>query len=93
MNALAQSSLPSWRPRLIFGVLGAGFCAILYQSWQTQVEQSGFLRAQGQQRYQRQLPMPAPARGEIFDRYGQPLALSVPSSTLWVDPKVFAQHA
>ncbi|MDD3759318.1 MAG: penicillin-binding protein 2 [Acidithiobacillus sp.] len=92
MNGLAESSLPSWRPRLIFAVLGAGFCAILYQSWQTQVEQSAFLRAQGQQRYQRQLPLPAPARGEIFDRYGQPLALSVPSSTLWVDPKVFAQQ-
>ncbi|WP_308389404.1 penicillin-binding protein 2 [Acidithiobacillus sp. AMEEHan] len=92
MSTLAQAPLPVWRPRLIFGMLGAGFCAILYQSWQTQVEQSGFLRAQGQQRYQRQLPLPAPARGEIFDRDGRALALSVPSSTLWVDPKVFAQQ-
>ncbi|MEY2341933.1 peptidoglycan D,D-transpeptidase FtsI family protein [Acidithiobacillus sp. IBUN Pt1247-S3] len=92
MTAIAYSPLPRWRPRLVLGVLGAGFCAILYQSWQTQVEQSGFLRAQGQQRYQRQLPLPATARGEIFDRNGQPLALSVPSSTVWIDPKVFGQQ-
>ena len=83
--------LPSWRPRLLLGLLGAGFCGILYQTWQTQVEHSGFLRSQGQQRYQRNVPIPAPARGEILDRNGQVLAVSVRSSTVWVDPRIFAK--
>ncbi|MEL5847743.1 MAG: penicillin-binding protein 2 [Candidatus Igneacidithiobacillus chanchocoensis] len=92
MTPAVAAPQPSWRPRLLLGILAAGFAGILYQSWQTQIEQSGFLRSQGQQRYQRLLPLPTPPRGEILDHNGRPLAMSVPSSALWVDPKVFSNQ-
>ncbi|WP_350616097.1 penicillin-binding protein 2 [Pseudomonas sp. HY7a-MNA-CIBAN-0227] len=48
-----------------------------------------FLNNEGRKRSTR-LTETVPVRGTIFDRFKQPLAVSTPVSTLWVNPKQFA---
>ena len=48
-----------------------------------------FLSSEGRKRSTRLIET-APVRGTIFDRFNQPLAVSTPVSTLWVNPKKFA---
>lgn len=47
-----------------------------------------FLQGQGNARVLRTLPVSA-HRGMIVDRYGEPLAVSTPVDTVWVDPQKF----
>lgn len=48
-----------------------------------------FLNNEGRKRSMRLIET-APVRGTIFDRFNQPLAVSTPVSTLWVNPRQFA---
>ncbi|OAE13840.1 penicillin-binding protein 3A [Pseudomonas simiae] len=48
-----------------------------------------FLNNEGRKRSTRIIEA-TPVRGTIFDRFNQPLAVSTPVSTLWVNPKQFA---
>lgn len=48
-----------------------------------------FLSSEGRKRSTRLIEI-SPVRGTIFDRFNQPLAVSTPVSTLWVNPKEFA---
>ncbi|QJI21465.1 MULTISPECIES: peptidoglycan D,D-transpeptidase FtsI family protein [unclassified Pseudomonas] len=48
-----------------------------------------FLSGEGRKRSTR-VTETVPVRGTIFDRFNQPLAVSTPVSTLWVNPKQFA---
>ncbi|APV42072.1 penicillin-binding protein 3A [Pseudomonas frederiksbergensis] len=48
-----------------------------------------FLNNEGRKRSTRLIET-MPVRGTIFDRFNQPLAVSTPVSTLWVNPKQFA---
>lgn len=48
-----------------------------------------FLNNEGRKRSTRLIET-VPVRGTIFDRFNQPLAVSTPVSTLWVNPKQFA---
>lgn len=48
-----------------------------------------FLSNEGRKRSIRLIET-APVRGTIFDRFNQPLAVSTPVSTLWVNPRQFA---
>ena len=47
-----------------------------------------FLASEGRKRTTRMIET-IPVRGTIFDRFSQPLAVSTPVSTLWVNPKQF----
>ncbi|MFJ7315432.1 peptidoglycan D,D-transpeptidase FtsI family protein [Pseudomonas sp. NPDC098747] len=48
-----------------------------------------FLNNEGRKRSTRLIET-IPVRGTIFDRFNEPLAVSTPVSTLWVNPKQFA---
>ncbi len=48
-----------------------------------------FLNNEGRKRSTRLIET-VPVRGTIFDRFNEPLAVSTPVSTLWVNPKQFA---
>jgi cell division protein FtsI (penicillin-binding protein 3) len=48
-----------------------------------------FLSSEGRKRSTRLIEI-APVRGTIFDRFNQPLAVSAPVSTLWINPRQFA---
>lgn len=50
-----------------------------------------FLKAQGDARTHRAIPIPA-YRGTLTDRHGEPLAVSVPVITLWANAKRLSQR-
>ncbi|WP_291511298.1 penicillin-binding protein 2 [Acidithiobacillus sp.] len=81
--------LPAWRARAVWTLLGLGLGGTMLASWDAQVLRHHQLRDQGDQRYLRQLPLPLPARAPIVDRHGEVLAVSVPTTTLWADPRFF----
>lgn len=70
------------------GLICLAFVGMAYQAYDLQVKQVDFLREQGEHRYLRELPIPA-MRGAIYDRNGEPLALSTPMRSIWVNPKEF----
>ena len=74
-------------------VLALMLCGFMYMGWRAydlQVRQADFLRQQGAQRYLREVPLPT-LRGAIYDRNGEPLALSTPMRSLWVNPAEFRE--
>ena len=72
----------------ILGVLGLG---ILARAIDLQVLKRGFLTEQGSERFMRTAKMPA-HRGNIVDRFGEPIAVSTPVTTVAVNPSVVAQN-
>jgi cell division protein FtsI (penicillin-binding protein 3) len=77
------------RGRIVGGVLGLVAAALLARAVDLQVLKHGFLASQGEERFSRMQRIPA-HRGSITDRYGEPLAVSTPVDTVWVDPAVLA---
>ena len=77
-----------WRSVLLLaGVMGAGVLLegrILY----LQVLKKDFLSAQGDDRHLRTVQIPV-NRGPITDRHGEPLAVSTPVDSIWVNPQAF----
>jgi cell division protein FtsI (penicillin-binding protein 3) len=80
------------RGRLVAGALCLGAAALIARAVDLQVMKRGFLATQGEERYMRTLRIPA-HRGAITDRFGEPLAVSTPVDTVWVDPSVVAAQA
>jgi len=71
--------------RLLFITLVVGL------SWRLadiQILNSDFLRNQGDARHLRKVPVAA-HRGMILDRHGEPLAISTPVHSVWLNPQVF----
>lgn len=64
---------------VLFLVLGGG---ALYRH----VLESDFLGREGRMRFLRSVEMPA-YRGMITDRHGEPLAVSTPVDSVWVNPR------
>jgi cell division protein FtsI (penicillin-binding protein 3) len=68
------------------GVIAAGLLLVLLRLVQLTVVQNDKLVRQATVQHQRRLVL-APRRGEIVDRYGEPLALSFPTESLFVRRK------
>lgn len=85
-HPLLHLDLQRWRMRLTLALLFGGFLALSARAVYLQVWQSEFLTNQGEKRAHRILPIPA-HRGIITDRRGEPLAVSTPVETLWIDPR------
>ena len=77
---------PVWRLYAVFLVLFALFATGLWKTWKLQVSENDFLQLQGDARTLRNDVIVA-NRGNILDRNGQPLAISTPVQSLWVNPK------
>ncbi|WP_211208273.1 peptidoglycan D,D-transpeptidase FtsI family protein [Leeia oryzae] len=77
--------LPAWRSALVFGLLGAGFFALVGRSLYLQVQQDVFLQKEGEARYSRIIPLVA-KRGVITDRNGLTLARSAQAASVWANP-------
>lgn len=76
----------SWRlnlVRLSFIVIGLG---LLWRLVDIQVINPDFLRNQGDARHLRNVPIVA-HRGMILDRHGEPLAISTPVHSVWLNPQ------
>ena len=78
------------RARITVAVLACVACVLLARAVQLQVLDREFLAQEGDKRYLREATMPA-HRGAIVDRFGEPLAVSSPVDTVWVNPQVLAQ--
>lgn len=82
-----QFTRRSWVLIVLLSIFGLG---ILGRAIDLQVLNHGFLAEQGSERFMRVIKMPA-HRGNIVDRFGEPIAVSTPVSTVYVNPQVITQ--
>ncbi len=78
-----------WRVYLLFGLLACGAAALTWRAVNLQLNDNGFLLSKGTQNFSRVMEIAA-HRGTITDRYGEPLAVSTPVDSIWVNPKELA---
>ena len=81
---------PASRFRLgvVYSALGVATLVLLWRVVDLHVFHKEFLQDQGDARYLRVVPIPA-HRGMITDRHGEPLAISTPVDSVWVQPATF----
>ena len=75
-----------WRFRLVITLLLGMVAVICWRIVDLHVFDHDFLKAHGDARSVRHIPIPA-HRGLITDRNGEPQAVSTPVTTIWVNPK------
>ena len=83
-----HSNLTAFQGRRIFLYLCMGLAAVtlLYRAVCLQVLDKEFLLHQGEARHLRDVSLPA-HRGMILDRNGEPLAISTPVESVWINPQ------
>ena len=74
-----------WRVWLLMGLLGASALGLAWRAVDLQLVDHGFLAKEGDARFSRVLEIAA-HRGTITDRHGEPLAVSTPVDSIWVNP-------
>jgi cell division protein FtsI (penicillin-binding protein 3) len=88
-NAQAASASFKWRSYLLVGLLVCGAAGLVYRAVNLQLVDHSFLAKEGDARFSRVAQIAA-HRGTITDRYGEPLAVSTPVDSVWVNPKELA---
>lgn len=76
----------------LFILLAFGFSGILVRLVQLQVGDARSYRALAREQRVRTISLPA-ARGSVFDRNGEELALSLPAKAVYADPRLVTQPA
>ena len=74
-----------WRAAFLMALLALAALGLLWRAVNLQLVDHGFLARQGDARFSRVLEIAA-HRGTIADRYGEPLAVSTPVDSIWVNP-------
>ena len=74
------------RRLVLIGLMLGGFLVLAGRSAQLQLVEQEFLQEQGDARHLRVVQVPA-HRGMIVDRNGEPLAISTPVQSVWVNPQ------
>jgi len=85
-HTMLHLDLQRWRMRLTLALLFGGFAALSVRAVYLQAWHNDFLNEEGEKRVQRVAPIPA-YRGVISDRRGEPVAVSTPVETLWMNPR------
>ena len=82
------------RPRLVavLAVALVGFAILLGRVALLQTAEAASFRQAGERQRVRSTTLPA-ARGAIFDRNGYELAISIPQTTIWADPRLIIDPA
>ena len=82
-----QSRAPSARRRMLLvgGLLALTSVGLLARAFDLQVVREHFYQRQGDARFLRTMSIPV-SRGTIFDRNGEPLAVSAPVMSIWANP-------
>ena len=78
----------AWRLQVVRVAFISLVVALSWRLADIQVLNPDFLREQGDARHVRKVPISA-HRGMILDRHGEPLAISTPVHSVWVNPQVF----
>lgn len=76
---------------VVGGFLGLAGIALVVRAVDLQLLNNDFYQQQGDARFLREIPIPV-SRGTIFDRNGEPLAISSPVESIWANPKELLQH-
>jgi cell division protein FtsI (penicillin-binding protein 3) len=82
----AQSGSHRWRSAVMLGLVCLGAAGLAARAVELQLLEHGFLAKQGDDRSMRVVKIAA-HRGAITDRSGEPLALSTPVDSVWVNPQ------
>jgi cell division protein FtsI (penicillin-binding protein 3) len=78
-----------WRANFAAALLIGGAAALAWRAVELQLIENGFLAREGDARFSRVAEIAA-HRGAITDRYGEPLAVSTPVDSVWVNPQELA---
>jgi cell division protein FtsI (penicillin-binding protein 3) len=81
-----QAKSYRWRSLVVLGLVVLGAAGLAARAVELQLVDHGFLAKQGDDRSMR-IAKIAAHRGAITDRYGEPLALSTPVDSVWVNPQ------
>ncbi|MGO8829792.1 MAG: peptidoglycan D,D-transpeptidase FtsI family protein [Steroidobacteraceae bacterium] len=82
----AQAKSYRWRSVLVLGLVVLGAVGLAARAVELQLLDHGFLARQGDERSMRIVKIAA-HRGAITDRAGEPLAVSTPVDSVWVNPQ------
>ena len=82
----AQARSFRWRSGVVLGLVVAGAVGLAARAVELQLWDHGFLAKQGDDRSMRVVKIAA-HRGAITDRAGEPLAISTPVDSVWVNPQ------
>ena len=80
-----------WRSLLVLALVACGGAGLVARAVQLQVGQHGDLMHKGDELSLRVVKMAA-HRGAITDRNGEPLAMSTPVDSIWVNPQEIDDH-
>lgn len=88
-----RSGAPSARRRmvLVVSLLGLASVGLMSRAFDLQVVRKNFYQKQGDARFLREVPIPV-SRGTIFDRNGEPLAVSTPMVSITAVPAEVLDH-
>jgi cell division protein FtsI (penicillin-binding protein 3) len=81
-----QAKSYRWRSSVVLGLVVLGALGLTARAVELQLVQHGFLAHQGDERSMRVVKISA-HRGAITDRNGEPLAVSTPVDSIWVNPQ------
>src|SRR5690606_37963894 len=90
-KAAALGPTAAWRLGFVVLVVGGLFSVAAWKLLDLQVLDNDYLLRQGDVRTVRNDVLPA-HRGSIMDRNGEPLAISTPVQSLWLNPKEVLGH-
>ncbi len=76
---------------LVGSVLGLCAVSLVARAAYVQLINNAFYQRQGEARFLREVPIPT-SRGMITDRNGEPVAVSTPVASIWVNPKELLLH-
>ncbi len=82
----AEARRYRWRSAVVLGLVVLGAAGLTVRAVQLQLLDHGFLAKQGDDRSMRVVKIAA-HRGAITDRSGEPLAISTPVDSVWVNPQ------
>ncbi len=85
-EASVQSRSFRWRSLTVFALVVIAAGALAARAVELQLIDHGFLAHQGDERSMRVIKIAA-HRGAILDRSGEPLAMSTPVDSVWVNPR------
>lgn len=84
-NPALTLKLEGWRSRVLLVLLCLMFIGLAARAAYLQGVRQDFLQRKGEARYSRVIDLPA-NRGVVYDRHGEPLAISTPMESVWASP-------
>ncbi len=88
MSVTVHTPVKFYRMFIVVAVIVLSVLALVWRAFDLHILDHAFLQGQGDARYLRVVPI-ATHRGMITDRNGEPLALSTPVDSVWINPKEF----